>query len=233
MINQDALLWNKYSFNNQDLLTALTKQENDVLNLYKERQTFIAGEFIFKEGEEPLGLYRVIAGKVKKQTATNLGTHHIFYICKEQEYLGYHALLSEEPYVDAAAALTDCTIEFIPKVDFLKVVQTSHQLAQRLLKNLAHEFGVFLNATKLLAKYTVRERAALNLLILHHKFNVTTSAQQPIVVNREDLANMVGTAKESLVRMLKDFKDEELITSQGRSIFIKDYAGLLKVSNIE
>ncbi len=145
--------------------------------------------------------------------------------------LGYHAVLSEELYPDSAIALLDSEIDFITIQDFLNAVNSSHLLTQRLLKNLSHEFRVFINATKMLAKHTVRERSALNLLILESKFQVNGETETEIIINRDDLASMVGTAKESLVRMLKDFKEEQLITSKRSSIFIKDYNGLVKVAN--
>ncbi|GER60064.1 Crp/Fnr family transcriptional regulator [Formosa undariae] len=222
--------YSKYNFNNQDLLSGLTTAECERLTANKEILNFKAGTQIFKEGTEPKGIYRVLSGKVKKYTATNFGTDHIFYICGENEYLGYHAILSEEEYPDSATALLDCEVAFIPKNDFLNVVSTSHLLSQRLLKNLSHEFGVFLNATKILARYTVRERTAINLLILQRKFSVKESLKE-IEMNRDDLASMVGTAKESLVRMLKDFKEEKLISTKGRIIFIEDLEGLVKASN--
>lgn len=222
--------YSKYNFNNQDLLSGLTTAECDRLTANKEILNFKAGTQIFKEGTEPKGIYRVLSGKVKKYTATNFGTDHIFYICGENEYLGCHAILSEEEYPDSATALLDCEVAFIPKNDFLNVVSTSHVLSQRLLKNLSHEFGVFLNATKILARYTVRERTAINLLILQRKFSVKESLKE-IEMNRDDLASMVGTAKESLVRMLKDFKEEKLISTKGRIIFIEDLEGLVKASN--
>ncbi|MCL5246831.1 Crp/Fnr family transcriptional regulator [Cellulophaga sp. 20_2_10] len=220
-----------YSFDNQDLLSELP--DAICKSIHKNRITiyFKCGDSIFIEGKEPTGIYRIKKGKVKKFTSTNFGTEHIFYVCKENEYLGYHAVLSEDFYPDSATALTDCEIEFISKSDFFKAVDKSHELAQRLLKNISREFGVFLNALKLLAKYTVRERAALNLLILESKFREDSRDDTVIIINRGDLASMVGTAKESLVRMLKDFKEEQLITTKGSSIFIKDYKGLVKASN--
>ncbi|WP_124980207.1 Crp/Fnr family transcriptional regulator [Nonlabens xiamenensis] len=222
--------YSKYSFDNQDLLSGLTASEYNILTNNKEIRHFKAGTQIFKEGTEPKGLYRVLSGKVKKYTATSFGTEHIFYICGENEYLGYHAILSKEEYPDSAIALFDCEVEFIPKNDFLNVVSTSHVLSQSLLKNLSHEFGVFLNATKILARFSVRERTAINLLILQRKFSVKEGLSE-IEMNRDDLANMVGTAKESLVRMLKDFKEEKLISTKGRIIVIEDLEGLVKASN--
>jgi len=179
----------KYKFDNQDLLSELTDSESQILTCNKVITYFKAGQEIFKEGTTPKGVYRVKKGKVKKITATNFGTEHIFYICKENEYLGYHAILSEEDYPDSAIALLDCEVEFI------------------------------------------RERTALNLLILEEKFRVDNDSTSELEINRDDLASMVGTAKESLVRMLKDFKEEKLISTKGRIIFIEDLEGLVKATN--
>lgn len=223
----------RYSFDNEDLLNGMPESVCNILKANKKTEYFKAGSEIFKEGSLPIGIYRVKKGKVKKFTSVNYGTSHVFYICREKEYLGYHAILSEELYSDSATALIDSEIEFIPKKDFLKAVDSSHLLSRRLLKNLSHEFGVFLNATKMLAKYTVRERTALNLLILEEKFRNDTNEISELEINREDLASMVGTAKESVVRMLRDFKEEKLISAKGRSIYIENYQGLIKVSNFK
>lgn len=225
--------YSNYSFDNQDLLSGLSTEVCELINQNKISSYYKTGESIFKEGDIPKSVYRIKNGKVKKFTATNFDKEHIFYVCKEQEYFGYHAVLNEESYSDSAMALTDCEIEIIPINSFLKAVKKSHILSQRLIKNLSHEFTVFINATKLLAKYTVRERTALNLLILERKFRKDVERVTEIIINRDDLASMVGTAKESLVRMLKDFKEEELISTKGRSIFINDKIGLIKIANFK
>lgn len=229
----NEILNNQYSFNNQELFSGLPDAVCKIINANMITAYFKAGQPIFNEGEKPKGIYRVKKGKVKKSTQTNFGAQHIFYVCKENEYLGYHAILSQELYSDSATALTDSAIEFIAEKDFLNAVNTSHALSQRLLKNLSHEFRVFINATKMLAKHTVRERSALNLLILESKFRSETTSETEIIINRDDLASMVGTAKESVVRMLKDFKEEKLITTKRSSIYIKDYNGLVKVANFQ
>lgn len=229
----NELLNNHYSFNNQDLFSGLPDTICEIIKSNMMTMPFKAGQYIFKEGEKPKGIYRVKKGKVKKLTQTNFGAQHVFYMCKENEFLGYHAVLSEELYADSAIALVDSEIDFISELDFLKAVDTSHQLSQRLLKNLSHEFRVYINATKMLAKHTVRERSALNLLILESKFRNGSQKDTEIIINRDDLASMVGTAKESVVRMLKDFKEESLITTKRSSIFIEDYEGLVRVANFQ
>ncbi len=220
----------EFGFNNEALFLGLPEHVCSILKSNMSSIQYKAGDYIFKEYDQPLGIYRVSSGKVKKLTTTDFGTEHIFYICKQKEFLGYHAVISQEKYADSAVALVDSSIDFIPIKDFQRAMEASNELIQRLLKTLSHEFRVYINATKILAKYTVRERTALNLLILECKFRSGTQDQTEIIITRDNLANMVGTAKESLVRTLKEFKDDNLISTNRSSIFIKDYKKLLKVS---
>jgi CRP-like cAMP-binding protein len=81
------LLNNQYSFNNQDLLVGLPDAVCEIINANRGTTSFKAGQSIFTEGQKPEGVYRVRKGKVKKITHTNFGTQHIFYICKETEFL--------------------------------------------------------------------------------------------------------------------------------------------------
>ncbi|MEY8849088.1 Crp/Fnr family transcriptional regulator [Psychroserpens sp. XS_ASV72] len=222
-----------YTFNNQNLFNGLSDSIIKELQSGSVIMKFGVGESIFNEGEMPLGIYRVKKGMVKKFTSTSFASHHIFYICKEDEFLGYHAVISHDSYVDSATALVDSEIEFIPKKTFMKALDDCPKLQKHLFESLGLEFRVFVNATKVLAKYTVRERTALNLLILENKFKSTNQDVTEIIINRDDLASMVGTAKESVVRTLKEFKEDRLITTKRSSIFIKDYDGLVKASYID
>lgn len=199
-----------------------------VTHLYKK------GEIIFREGGIPTGIFYVKAGRVKKYKATVKGGEQIFYICGEGELLGYHALLGDEYYPDAAATIEDCEITFIPKDSFMEVLQNSSLLSNRLLKALGHEFSLFINNITNLATKSVRERLAFNLLILEEKFKTSEMPNTPTDVNmsRTDLANMVGTAKETLVRLLRDFKDDKLISTTSKSIRIINRKGIIKEANL-
>jgi CRP-like cAMP-binding protein len=192
------------------------------------------GEIIFREGGIPTGIFYLKSGKIKKYKTTSQGEKQIFYICREGELLGYHALLSEEYYPDSAATIEESKITFIPKDKFLDVVNSSSIFSNKLLKALAHEFSVFINGITNLATKSVRERIALNLLILDEKFK---SADKPnkvseINISRGDFANMVGTAKETLVRLLQEFKRDGLIESNGLTLRILDKKRLIKEANL-
>jgi len=192
------------------------------------------GDIIFREGGIPTGIFYVKAGRVKKYKATVKGGEQIFYICGEDELLGYHALLGEDYYPDSAATIENSEITFIPKDEFLKLLRSSTVLSNGLLKALGHEFSLFINSITNLATKTVRERLAFNLLILEEKFKTPNDPTIPseIVMSRSDLANMVGTAKETLVRLLHEFKDDKLIETTGKSIRIVNRKGMIKEANL-
>lgn len=192
------------------------------------------GQNIFIEGTYPSGIYYIKKGKIKKYKTLNRGKEQIIYLCGEGELLGYAALLGEERYPDSAATLTEATIGFISE-DKLNFLLSHHdELSKMLIKNLSHEFGVLVNFITTFTQKTVRERVALTLLILHEKFknNLNENGIVQIILTREDFANIVGIAVETLVRFLHDFKEEQIIETQGRRINIKNIAKLLDTANI-
>jgi len=142
-------------------------------------------------------------------------------------------LLAEERYPDSAAVLEDSQIAFIPKEDFLGVLNDSKILARRLLKTLSHEFAVFANSLALFAQRSVRERFAMQLVLMREKYKVNFVPGMDVEINmsREDLAGLVGTARENILRILKDFKQEGILETKGRKIIIKDVNKLVAAAN--
>ena len=210
------------------------KNELQLMLLAGVTQNFKKGEIIFKEGGIPTGIFYLKKGYVKKYKGTPLGGEKIFYVCATGELLGYHAVLAEEWYSDSAATLEDCEITFIPKEIFQRALQDSPDLPLRLLKVLAHEFRLFKISLATQATSSVKERLAINLLILDVKFRKSQKSMKgsEIILSRSDLANIVGTAKESLVRMLAEFKANGLIKITANDIQIINRNGVIKVANL-
>lgn len=192
------------------------------------------GEVIFREGGIPTGIYYVKSGRIKKYKVTPRAAEQIFYICTEGDLLGYHALLADEHYPDSAATIENALITFIPKESFLQVLHGSNPLANKLLKALGHEFNIYVNSLTTLGTKTLRERLAFNLLILEEKFKPSGRPLAPteITMSRTDLASMVGTAKESLVRLLHDFQDEGLIDKTARTITLINKKAIIREANL-
>jgi CRP-like cAMP-binding protein len=103
------------------------------------------------------------------------------------------------------------------------------------LTTLSHEFGVLANNISVFAQRPVRERLAIALLVLREKFKpgVPEEGRIEINISREDIANIVGSTRENTVRMLRDFKDEHLIETKGRRIWVVDVKRLAAVSNYQ
>lgn len=216
-----------------EIFEGLTAQESETLLRAGATHVYRKGEIIFREGGIPTGIYHIKSGRVKKYKSTAKGREQIIYLCSEGELLGYHAVLAEERYPDSTAALTVSEITFFPRESFLQALSHSSALSNRLLKALAHEFSLFINTFTTLATKTVRERLAFNLLLLEEKFkSAATTDPVEIQLSRTDMANMIGTAKETLVRLLKDFKQKKLIQTTSASIRIINREGIIREANL-
>ncbi|MBN9383561.1 MAG: Crp/Fnr family transcriptional regulator [Chitinophagaceae bacterium] len=223
----------KWDFKSHSILTELPSQDAAVLAAHMSDQHYDKGEIIFREGSFPSGIFFIRHGKVKKYKVDHVSNEQILYVANTGELIGYHALLSEERYPDSASALEESVISFIPKEDFLEVLRTSQVLSQRLLKLLSHEFTVFANNVAFFAQRNVRERLATQLVVMREKYKENYQPGMAVEINlsRDDLASMVGTARENVVRILKEFKDDEAIQTKGRKIIVTDVHKLLKIAN--
>jgi CRP-like cAMP-binding protein len=223
----------KWDFKSAAVLEDLPKEELEMLFAHTHEDVYEKGQIIFREGAYPVGIFYIRSGRVKKYKVDKDGREQIIYVANKGELIGYHALLADECYPDSAATLEDCGIAFIPANDFLKVLQHSKILSQRLLKTLSHEFSVFANNLALFAQRTVRERFAMQLVLMREKYkeNFAPGMEVEINMSREDLASLVGTARENIVRVLKDFKEDGVVETRGRKIIIKDVKKLLLIVN--
>ena len=223
----------KWDFESESVFTDLPPADFALLTANKTELFYKKGEVVFKEGSYPDGIYYIISGKVKKYKVDKDGREHIIYVANTGELLGYHAILSEDRYPDSAAALEVSRIAFIPKKDFLETLNQSPELNKRLLKTLSHEFAVLANSLSMFAQKSVRERLALQLIVLREKYKVNFQPGMPVEINmsRDDLANLVGTARENVVRVLSEFKASGILQTKGRKIIVLDINKLIKVSN--
>jgi CRP-like cAMP-binding protein len=223
----------KWEFTTQSVLHALSEEDYNFLISRQGEQHYHKGEIIFREGVVPSGIYFIHQGKVKKYKVDQIGREQIIYVANKGELIGYHAILSEERCPDSAATLEDSIISFIPKEDFSIVLDRSPLFARRLLKTLSHEFTVLANSISVIAQRTASERLAIALIVFREKFKEDESGEKEIILNisRMDLANMAGIAQENVIRLLKEFKEEGILETDGRKIWIKDITLLIKKSN--
>ena len=223
----------RWNFTTQSTLSVLSEEEYADLVVHQSDQKFLKGDVIFREGAVPSGIFLIQSGKIKKYKVDNLTREQIIYVAGPGELIGYHAVLSEERYPDSAAAIEDSVISFIPQDDFIRILHRSPAFNSRLLKALSHEFTVLVNGISIIAQRTAVERLAIALIVLREKYKKDGPNEKEIVLNvsRKDLANMAGIAQENVIRLLKEFKKEGILETDGRKIKIKDIKLLIKKSN--
>jgi CRP-like cAMP-binding protein len=210
-----------FLFRNLDPSQVL-KIENAFEPLY-----FKKGDKLFYEDGVPTGVFYINEGLAKKYNSL-MGRPQIFYIYKKGDLLGYHALLSNERYQDSCEALIDLNVSFLSKKNFNSLLDTIDGLRDSIMKNMAHEFGVMANMISVLAQKSQKKRLAIQLLILAHKFQKEDQTDLVVEMNREDLANLIGTSRESVSRSLKELKEIKLIELTAKAIRISSPESILR-----
>jgi len=225
----------KWNFTTQSILSVLSDEDFDFLISRQGKQNYSKGEVLFREGMVPTGIFYIHQGKVKKYKIDKLGKQQIIYVANRGELIGYHAVLSEERYPDSAAAMEPCSVSFIPKEDFKFILHRSPLFGQRLLKALSHEYSVLANNISVYTQRSAMERLAISLIVIREKYKEETMEGTKVVIDisRSDLANMAGLSKENVIRMLKELKEEGIIGSEGRKIWVNHIEKLVQRSNFK
>lgn len=203
----------------------------ELKNLSKDRKTrlFRKKELIFNEGNNPNYLFFLSKGKVKTFRNHEYGKEFITSLYKEGDFFGYMPLLEESKYQDSAEALEDSEIVSIPKEDFYALMNSNAMVMKKFIKILSDNIEERENQLVKLAYSSVRKRVAEALVLLHNRYANETDKEFSISISREDLANIVGTATESLIRTLSDFKGDKILEIKGSNITIKDVERLKKL----
>lgn len=195
------------------------------LNAVKTCAYYKKNQPLFLEGSLPRGVFCLNSGKVKVFARGEEGKEQIIHVAKEGEIVGFRAMFSEEPYKVTASTLEESNICFINKSDFLNLVDTNITLRNGIMKELSSELANRVTYITNMAQKSVRGRLAFALILLEEIYS-----GEMINLTREDLANFVGTATETLIRLLKDFKEEDIIQTHGRKIEVLNREALLKIS---
>jgi DNA-binding response OmpR family regulator len=166
---------------------------------------------LYSEGKRPKYLYYLKSGKIKTFKMHEDGKEYITNLYNAGDYIGYVALLENKNYDDTAKVLEEAEINMIPKDDFLQAVYNDMNIATRFINLISHDVKEKEERLLNLAYDSLRKRVAKALVSIQQKFNKDNSKEHAIDISREDIAQYVGTATESLIRTLSDFKSEKLI----------------------
>lgn len=211
----------------------LHKEEMEQLDAEKGCSIYKKGQVVFNAGAYPHGLFCVKEGKIKIFRIGDEGKEQIVRLAREGDILGYRALLSGDKYASSAEVIEDSKICFIPSQAFLKILEGNGILSMQLMKLLSQDLKNAEHKMIDLAQKPVRERVAEALLYLKQTYGLTEDGQTiNVVLSREDIANIVGTATETTIRLLSELKNDQVIALNGKRISILNQQLLIKAANV-
>ncbi len=207
----------------------------DTLNNNKTCSIYKKGQLLLHEGSRPMGVYCIKKGKVKVFKLGQQGKEQITAILKEGDLVGYRAMLGNSLFHVSVEALEDVVACHIPKSDFMAAFDNDRSLHTKIITELSNEVIGLTAIITDIAQKPVRERTAAALVMLRDVYkNERNNDTKPVDISltRESLANIVGTATETLIRILSDFKEEKLVESKGRTLTIIDVKKLERIGGV-
>lgn len=206
----------------------------DDLNKQKIVNTFKKGQTLFVEGAPPFGIFCIAKGNIKLTKTSSVGKEAIVRIATNGDVLGHRSALVGENYTATAVALEDTEVCFIDKKYIVNFLRKEPSVASQLMLKLGRELGASENRVASFTGKSVFERTCETLLILKesHGVNNDEGILLDLKVTREELASIVGTATETVIRILSDLKKEKLIGQNGKNIVLYNTEKLFEYSSL-
>jgi CRP/FNR family transcriptional regulator, cyclic AMP receptor protein len=208
---------------NAFLTAASTAAHIQLVSDQREVYDFSKKQMIYTEGQKPKAVYYIIKGKIKVFKSSNQGKELITGVLNENDFFGYTYVLENMNYGESAQVLEDAQLMLIPKEDFLSLTTNDSQVAKQFIKiitkNILDKEESLLN----LAYSSLRRKVAYGLIQTLEKYKKEQNKNEIAELSRENLAQIIGVATESLIRTLADFKSEKLIAlEQGKIIILNE-----------
>ncbi|HZQ69150.1 MAG TPA: Crp/Fnr family transcriptional regulator [Terriglobales bacterium] len=206
----------------------LPKNSLQDLEKVKYASAYPQGAILFVEGQAPRGVYIICSGRVKLSTTSRDGKTLILRIAQGGEVLGLHASVSGKPYELTAETLQPCQLDFIKREDFLRFLQNHADAclnaAQHLSQNCQSAYEMI---RSLGLSHSVSEKLARLLLEWATDGDETKDGIRiKVSLTHEEIAQLIGTSRETVTRVLGEFREKELAQLRGSTLLIRNRAGL-------
>lgn len=222
---QNIDVWNQIisDLGNKDQMH-VTLESHDIVEFKKK-------QLIYSEGQHPNKLFYIESGKVKIYKSSDSGKELITNLLSAGDFFGHTSLIENKVYEEFAETLEESSIRVIPRKEFENLLTHNQEIALKVIKLLANNITEKEQQLVALAYHSLRKRVADALLTLKKKYESNTDTHFSIAISREDLANIAGTATESLIRTLSDFKAEKLIEIKEGKITLLEEKKLANLFN--
>lgn len=207
-------------------LKSLTKEELKRISVCKTSRFIKKGDIIFEEGETINGVFCVRSGICKLSKLSENGKDQIVKLVVKGDLLGKNSLIREESTNLSAVAINDMELCFIPKQEIIGDLEKNPNFTMDVLKSMAKDLKDSEDVIVNMAQKSVKQRLADILIYIHNSFGVDEKGFLKIILSREDYSNIVGTATESAIRIISQFKKDGLISTKGKQIKIENLRGL-------
>jgi len=210
-------------------LRAMSKEELKHVSDSKITKTVKKGEALFEEGDKLNGVYCVRNGISKLSKLSANGKDQIVKLATKGEVLGQRSVIAEESTNLSAIAVQDMEVCFIPKESITNTLQKNPNFTLEVLRHMAHDLKEADDVIVNISQKTVKQRIAEAFLYLKNNFGEDEQGFLALTLSREDISNVVGTATESAIRIISEFKKLGLIHTSGKKIGIKDERKLMEM----
>ncbi|HOZ52325.1 MAG TPA: Crp/Fnr family transcriptional regulator [Chitinophagaceae bacterium] len=213
------------------IFDSLNLDEIQKLDHIKACQFYKKGEVLFNQGAYPRGLFCVQSGKIKVTQTGIDGKEQIVHLIHDGNVMGHRAILSEDKYSCSAVAMEDSHVCFIPKAPFYSMVEQNSKLALKIAHLLSDELKEAEQKITHTSQHPVKDRLAQALLYLKQNYGFESDqATLNVTIKREDLANLVGTTRETATRLLYEFQENKLIELVGKKIRFLNESKLIEMA---
>lgn len=210
---------------------SLLKMDMQQLFDSADRRSYEKKDILFNEKDRPRYLYQLKSGSVKLYRTNEEGKEVILKLVKPGEFFGYLSLFYEDEMTESAATMERSEVLLIPKEIFFKVMHSSRQVTSHVIQLLAQNAAEMEERLLKMAYNSVRKKVAEALLFVYRQKSNSDHSDPLLHIQRDDLAGIAGTAKETAIRTLADFKEEKLISIQDRSIRLLNVKKLEELPN--
>lgn len=214
---------------NLNSLKALSKEELKKISDSKITKKIKKGDALFQEGERLNGVFCVRNGVSKLSQMSENGKDQIVKIAGKGEILGQRSVITEERTSLSAVALNNMEVCFIPKNELVANISNNIEFTKAVLLQIANDLKFANDVIVNMAQKNVKQRIAETLSYLEINFGTDDEGYIAMTLTREDIANVVGTAKEACIRTLAAFKKEGWISTDGKRIKIEDDKALFRL----
>jgi len=216
------------------IFSELETKAKELVSMYKVMNQYKKGQTLFTEGAPNFGLYCINSGKIKVTKAASEERETILRIVGPGDVIGHQNILTNDKNQNSATMIEDGSVCFIDRKFITELIHKEPSITINLIKKLSAEMTASENRHAAMSNKNVKERLAELLITFKTNYGIKEAnrVRLDIKLTREEMASIVGTANETVIRFISEFKDEGILEQEGKTIFLLDERKLIQSANV-